>query len=75
LNPPRYRACGSNTPSANTNPSVVAPDTARAISSGQNACGTLRARERAVNAPNSTIAASSATTNARWSWSKISLMT
>ena len=71
----RYRACGLNTPSATTSNSVLAPASASAISSGQNARGTRLARPRAVKAPNSTMAASSAITNPRLSWSKITLIT
>jgi hypothetical protein len=54
---------------------VLVPASASAISSGENACGTWRARRFAVIAPNRTIAAISATTNTIRFWSKISLMT
>ena len=71
----RNRGFGSNMPSATTSTSVRPPACASAISSGQKAPGTWRARLRAVSAPNRTIAEISATTNTSWSCSKIALIT
>ena len=54
---------------------MVPPASASAISSGQKAPGTFVARLRAVNAPKTTITASSAKTSQIVSASKISLIT